>query len=74
MKQYDEEFPVERMAEVLGISRSEYYRFLSARPSAREQENKRLLEQILLIHQESHETYGSPRIHAELRAPGQICS
>jgi transposase InsO family protein len=74
MKQYDEEFPVERMAEVLGVSRSGYYRFLSARPSTREQENKRLLEQILLIHQESHETYGSPRIHAELRATGQTCS
>jgi len=74
MKQYTQEFPVERMAEVLGVSRSSYYRFLKAGPSARDQENEALLEKIRLIHQRSQGTYGSPRIHAELQEKGEKCS
>jgi transposase InsO family protein len=74
MKQYNQEFSLERMAKVLGVSRSGYYRFLKAEPSLRYQENKRLLDKIRLIHQTSFETYGSPRIHAELKEGGEICS
>jgi len=74
MKRYDHEFPIERMAKVLGVSRSGYYRFLGAEQSARDQENKQLLDKILLIHQASFETYGSPRIHAELKDKGDGCS
>jgi len=74
MKRYDQEFAIERMAEVLGVSRSGYYRFLKAGPSMRDQENQDLLEKIRLIHQRSHETYGSPRIHAELKANGEKSS
>jgi transposase InsO family protein len=62
------------MAKVLGVSRSGYYRFLKAKPSLRKQENERLLEKIRLIHQSSFGTYGSPRIHAELKASGETCS
>lgn len=74
MKRYNQEFPVERMAKVLGVSRSGYYRFLKAKPSLRDQENKQLLNKIRLIHQTSFETYGSPRIHAELKDAGEVCS
>lgn len=74
MKTYSHEFPLERMAKVLGVSRSGYYRFLKAKPSLRDQENERLLEKIRLIHQSTFETYGSPRIHAELKANGETCS
>ena len=74
MKQYNQEFPIERMAEIMGISRSGYYRFLKAEPSARDREEQRLLEKIRLIHQTSFETYGSPRIHAELKDNGETCS
>lgn len=74
MKTYSHEFPLERMAKVLGVSRSGYYRFLKAKPSLRDQENERLLEKIRLIHHSSFETYGSPRIHAELKANGETCS
>ncbi len=51
-----------------------YYRFLKAEPSLRNQEEERLLDKIKLIHQSSFETYGSPRIHAELKANGEIRS
>ena len=74
MKNYCHEFPLERMAKVLGVSRSGYYRFLKAKPSLRDQENEQLLEKIRLIHHSSFETYGSPRIHAELKANGETCS
>lgn len=74
MKHHEQEFPIEKMAEVLGVSRSGYYRFMKRQPSAREEKNRQLKEEIRLIHQRSHETYGSPRIHAELKAKGEVCS
>jgi transposase InsO family protein len=74
MKQHEQEFPLDRMAAALGVSRSGYYRFLQKKPTVREEKNQQLKEQIRLIHQESHETYGSPRIHAELKAKGETCS
>jgi putative transposase len=51
---------------VLSVSRSGYYEWLSRPESPRAQENKMLLKQIRQIHEESRETYGSPRVHAEL--------
>lgn len=74
MKIYQQDFPVERMAKVLGVSRSGYYHYLKAQPGTREQENQRLLEKISLIYQTSFKTYGSPRIHAELKIKGEKCS
>jgi len=74
MKTHHQEFSIERMAAVLGVSRSGYYHFLKAEPSARSRANQQLLERIRLIHETSFEIYGSPRIHAELKANGEICS
>jgi len=74
MKNYAHEFSIERMSQVLDVSRSGYYQFIQGRLSARAQENKRLSEKIKVIHKESRETYGSPRIHAELHSSGEICS
>lgn len=51
---------------VLNVSRSGYYDWLGRLDSPRIQENELLLKQIRQIHAESRETYGSPRIHAEL--------
>ena len=62
------------MAQTLNVSRSGYYRFTQGKPSRREQENAMLLEKISLIHTESRETYGSPRIHSQLKEEGLSCS
>lgn len=62
------------MAHVLGVSRSGYYRFYKKRPGLRAQSNACLLEEIKQIHKASRGTYGSPRIHAELKARGHRCS
>ena len=41
--------------------------------SARARANQELLSRIVRIHQQSHETYGSPRVWAALRRQGVIC-
>jgi transposase InsO family protein len=74
MKEYREEFSIEKMARVLGVSRSGYYDFLEKEKSAREVENERLKEQIKSIHEKSRRVYGSPRIHNELKKQGKKCS
>jgi putative transposase len=74
MNQYNREFSIERMSKVFHVSRSGYYRFVKSGPSKRERANKELLIKIKTIHRESRCTYGSPRIHAELVAGGEVCS
>ena len=58
------------MCRVLEVSRSGFYAWLKREPSARSKANAALLEVIKEIHVESDETYGSPRIHAELAERG----
>jgi putative transposase len=51
---------------VLEVSRSGYYDWWFRAASPRDQENELLVKHIKQIHADSRETYGSPRIHAEL--------
>ena len=51
---------------VLAVSRSGYYDWLGRPVSVRSQENALLLKHIEQVHADSRETYGSPRVHAEL--------
>lgn len=65
------------MCRVLNISRGGYYAWLrrqSEPPSPRETANRQLSDQIEMVFRRSRGTYGSPRIHAELRATGVECS
>ena len=54
------------MCRVLGVSRSGYYALLYRSPLARSIEDAQLTRRIEAIHKTSRETYGVPRIHAEL--------
>lgn len=74
MKAHEKDFMVEKMAAVLGVSRSGYYDFLQRKESIRSKEKKKLKEKIKEIHKTSRETYGSPRIHAVMKGQGEICS
>ncbi|MGZ2372080.1 IS3 family transposase, partial [Ancylomarina sp. YFZ004] len=56
------------MCRVLDVSRSAYYIWLNSAPNQRTLENKRLTDQIKMIYNQSHQTYGSPRITKELKA------
>jgi putative transposase len=64
------EFPIATMARVLGVSESGYHAWRGRAPSARAVEDKVLLKRVRTVHATSRETYGSPRIQAELRATG----
>jgi transposase InsO family protein len=61
------EFPVRRVAAVIGTSRSGYYAWKGRKPSKRAVENKALLDQVKAIHKKSRKSYGSPRIFRELK-------
>ena len=63
-------FPISLMCRVLGVSRSGFHAWLRRHPSRRWLSDVRLLELIHAIHAESRSSYGSPRIHAELRTRG----
>jgi putative transposase len=67
-------YPVSALCRVLRVSRSGYYEWKDRPPSNRDRENATLTERIREIHQLSRETYGYPRVHAELRALGVRCN
>ncbi len=62
------------MCRVLEVSASGYYAWRKRPRSARAQADQRLLRQIRTAHEASRQSYGSPRIHAELRASGVAVS
>ncbi len=64
-------FPVEFMCEQLGVSRSGYYAWKQRPECERDKADQALAEVVTQVHQESRGRYGSPRVHAELRARGQ---
>ncbi len=68
------EYPVTRLCRTLGVSPSGYYAWRQRPPSARAEANQRLVTHMRLIHREVDETYGSPRMHAELVARGLPCN
>lgn len=73
MEQHCSEFTVEKMSEVLEVSRSGYRDWRrSKRPSTIARQE--LLRAIEDIHRSSHRNYGSPRIFKQLRALGYRCS
>jgi putative transposase len=72
MKANQDQFPVEVMCEVLGVSRSGFYAYVGRGPSRRAVEDAALTERIEALHARSRGTYGAPRIHADLRAEGTL--
>lgn len=65
--------PVNLLCQVLEVGPSGFYAWLQRSESPRSLANRRLLVEIEGIHQRSRRTYGSPRIHADLKAHGHAC-
>ena len=67
-------FTVETICSILEVSRSGYY-FWKCRPESKQkQSDKELLVLMQEIHTMSRGTYGSPRMTAQLKSEGFICS
>ena len=67
------QYPVTVLCATLQVTRSGYYAWRQCPDSARAQEDRRLRDQITRAYTASHATYGSPRIHRDLRARGESC-
>ena len=64
-------FPIATMARVLGVSQAGYHAWVRRPPSAYAVADAALLKRVRTVHASSRETYGAPRVHAELRAGGE---
>lgn len=74
MQAHAKEFPIEKMAKILNVSRCGYYEFLSRKASKRTLDNEALMEEIRIAYKKGRGLYGSPRVHAELKRNGKKCS
>lgn len=70
IRDHREAFPVGLMCRVLEVGRVGFYTWLKRPESPRSRENRRLIVEIKAIHKESRQTYGSPRVHADLKEKG----
>ena len=64
-------FPIAPMARVLGVSKAGYYAWLRRPPSAHAGADAALLKRVRTVHASSRQTYGAPRVHADLQAQGE---
>ncbi len=63
-------YPITLLCRVLEVARSAYYAWARRGVSARAQADADLAAQIAAAHARSRGTYGTPRVHAALRAAG----
>ena len=61
------------MCQYLKVSRSGYYQWYRRDESLHKKKDRELKEKIRSIYEQNKKRYGSPRIHAELRAQGIGC-
>ncbi len=73
IRRHAEQYRVNLMCSVLGVSRSGYYAWNKRQPSVRERANRGLRALIRLLHRKSRGTYGYRRVHAALVAQGNSC-
>lgn len=69
----EKQYSVSFLLQVYEQSRSGYYDWKFRGESARVKADKTLLSKIRVIHGESRETYGSPRVHDALKKQGIKC-
>lgn len=65
------QYPVSRLCEALEISSSGFYDWIDRPPSERALRQGELVKRIRHVHLQSRRLYGSPKVHAALRACGE---
>jgi putative transposase len=70
VKSNQAKYRISTMCRTLGVSTSGYYAWLLRTPCARKQDDVALGDRIETIHRRSRNTYGRPRIKAELKDDG----
>ena len=73
MRANREQFDIQRMSEVLQVSRSGYYDWAGRDESKRSQQDRVLLKEIRKIHQETKEAYGASKTWRTLKQSGVVC-
>jgi transposase InsO family protein len=73
IREHRKEFSVQRMCQLLGVTRSGYYAWQPDPLSSHQLENRVLVEQIRVEYKTSRQTYGSPRIWVRLLGRGIAC-
>lgn len=64
-------FPIAVLCRVLRVARAGYYAWQLRAPSRRAQADATLTGRLVQLHTASRQTYGAPRLHADLAAAGQ---
>ena len=64
------EHSISRLCRVLGVSRVSFYAWRTRPRSAHELRDRELARLVAAVFHDSRDTYGAPRVHAELRARG----
>jgi putative transposase len=70
VEDYRKDYAVSVLCETLGVSLSGYYAWKKRPMSQHQREDNQLAEHIQEVYHSCRRVYGSPRIHAELRAQG----
>jgi hypothetical protein len=74
IRDHADRWPIRLMCRVLEVSASGYYAWRNRSEGARARANRTLLADVRRLHAEHHGRYGSPRMHAALRAEGRMAS
>ena len=74
IEDHRQQYPVSLLCEMLNVSVSGYYAWRKRPMSQHQREDGQLAERIQVAYHTNRGVYGSPRIHAELRAQGIRCA
>jgi putative transposase len=74
IEKHQHAFEIRLMCRALDVSRSGFYAWKTNGPSQHERQDVRLRTLIRVAYRTSKRRYGSPRVHAELKAQGERCS
>lgn len=72
--QRERRISVSGVLQYLGVSRNGYLHWLNKKPSQQEIRKKEMINKIQVIHNESHQSYGAPKIAVILKRAGNIIS